>query len=241
MRRRASRVHRRRGGEVVRWSADDEEGALRGVGDDEGTGPGEGDPARLGEPRRESAELHGSVPNWYQIKLPNGVEGFVSKRWTRVVPAATPVGTPSFTVDVVDVGTGLAVLVRGADFTLVYDAGSNDDDAVGDNNRMLAFMRAAAPTLNRIDHLVLSHPHTDHVSLMPDLLTAYEVRHVYDSGRLNDICGYRLFFAAVRARSDSRIHLPRRDAPRVRRGGSLGEPVRRIRLIGRAAPARAAP
>jgi beta-lactamase superfamily II metal-dependent hydrolase len=34
-------------------------------------------------------------------------------------------------MDVVDVGTGLAILVRGADFTLVYDLGSNDDLARG--------------------------------------------------------------------------------------------------------------
>ena len=146
----------------------------------------------------ESADLLGSVPNWFQVRLANGVEGFVSKRWTRVVATSVPVGAPSFTVDVVDVGTGLAILVRGRDFTLVYDAGSNDDHATGDDNRMLAFMRTEAPAVSRIDHLILSHPHTDHVSLMPDLLAAYQVRQVYDSGRLNDICGYRLFFAAVR-------------------------------------------
>jgi competence protein ComEC len=156
----------------------------------------------------QSAELLGSVPNWYRVRLANGVEGFVSKRWTRIVSAGapTPAGGPSFTVDVVDVGTGLGVLVRGPDFTLVYDAGSNDDQALGDDNRMLAFIREVAPTLTIIDHVVLSHPHTDHVLLLPDLFANYEVRHVWDSGRVNDICGYRAFIEAIRTEPGVAYH-----------------------------------
>ena len=79
----------------------------------------------------------------------------------------------------------------------MYDGGSNDDDARGTNNRMLAYVKAVAPTLTTIDHLILSHPHTDHVVLLPDLLAAYQVRQVLDSGRLNDICGYRALLTAV--------------------------------------------
>jgi beta-lactamase superfamily II metal-dependent hydrolase len=52
--------------------------------------------------------------------------------------------------------------------------------------------------MTTIDHLVLSHPHRDHVELLPDLLATYQVRHVWDSGRVNDICGYRAFLTAVR-------------------------------------------
>lgn len=153
----------------------------------------------------ENAELLGSVPNWYRVRLSNGVAGFVSKRWTRVIPdtggggggtgAAAGV---SVTMDVVDVGTGLGILVRGPDFTLVYDGGSNDDLARGSQNRMLAYLKAVAPTMTVIDHLILSHPHRDHVELLPDLFTAYQVRDVWDSGRLHDICGYRAFITAVR-------------------------------------------
>src|SRR5437660_12936275 len=56
----------------------------------------------------QQAELLGEVPNWYRVKLANGVEGFVSKRWTRAVSTTTPpvapaptTTTPSFTIDVV--------------------------------------------------------------------------------------------------------------------------------------------
>lgn len=143
----------------------------------------------------EQAELLGSVPRWYRVRLADGTEGFVSKRWTRVVSVVDGV---SFSIDVVDVGTGLGVLVRGEDFTLIYDGGSNDDLARGNGNRMLAYLQAVAPDLTVIDHIVLSHPHRDHVELLPDLFDAYEVRRVWDSGRLHDICGYRAFITAVR-------------------------------------------
>ena len=162
----------------------------------------------------DQAELLGSVPNWYRVRL-NNVEGFVSKRWTTVITTGTggaATAATAVTIDFVDVGTGLGVLVRGGDFTLVYDAGSNDDLARGTGNRMLAYMRATVPTLSTIDHMVLSHPHRDHVELMPDLFTQYAVRNVWDSGRLNDICGYRFFLTAVRDEAGVTYHSATRDA-----------------------------
>lgn len=158
---------------------------------------------RLGE----KAELLGSVPSWYRIRLENGIEGFVAKRWTRVVSAAAPALAPtSFTIDAVDVGTGLGILVRGPDFTLVYDAGSNDDLALGDKNRMLAYIKAVAPGLTTINHVILSHPHRDHVQLMAELFGAFQVNEVWDSGALNPICAYRAFLAAVRDEPGAQYH-----------------------------------
>jgi competence protein ComEC len=159
----------------------------------------------------QQLELIGSVPNWHEVRLPGGSVGFVSKRWTRVIadgtPPTGPAATgPGFTIDVVDVGTGLAVLVRGSDFAMVYDAGSNDDLARGADNRMLTYLRLVAPSLSRIDHVVLSHPHRDHVELLPDLFGQYQVGHVWDSGRLNDICGYRAFLTAVRSEPGVQYH-----------------------------------
>lgn len=151
----------------------------------------------------EQLELVGSVPSWHEVLLPNGATGFVSKRWTRVIPTAAPPaptppeGAPTFTIDVVDVGTGLGLLVRGPDFTLIYDGGSNDDLARGAGNRMLAYFRAVAPALTTIDHLLLSHPHRDHVELLPDLFDAYQIGEVWEPGRFYDNCGYRAFITAV--------------------------------------------
>lgn|GEM_PF-3444149 len=54
----------------------------------------------------------------------------------------------------IDVGTGLSVFVRRPDFALLYDAGSNDDLAAGANNRVLAYLKAVAPDLHQIDHVM---------------------------------------------------------------------------------------
>jgi beta-lactamase superfamily II metal-dependent hydrolase len=155
----------------------------------------------------EQAVLLGSVPNWHRVELPNGVQGFVSKRWTRVLSSGGPAAaSPSFTIDTVDVGTGLGVFVRGSDFSLVYDAGSNDDDAKGPGNRMVAFIRKATPATSVIDHVILSHPHTDHVELLPDLFSTFQINAVWDSGRLHDICGYRAFLTAIRDEPGVKYH-----------------------------------
>ena len=100
-------------------------------------------------------------------------------------------------MDAIDVATGLAVVVRAQDFTLIYDAGSNDDLETGTSNRALRFLQHVEPSLTTVDHLILSHPHRDHAELMADIIGSYTVRHVWDSGRLHDICGYRLFLEAV--------------------------------------------
>jgi beta-lactamase superfamily II metal-dependent hydrolase len=156
----------------------------------------------------QTALLLGSVPNWYRIQLANNLHGFVPKRWTRVVttPTPPPAGGDTFTIDVVDVGTGLGILVRGADFNLVYDGGSNDDLARGASNRMLAYLKAVAPMMTTINYMILSHPHRDHVELLPDLFGAYQVREVWDSGRVNDICGYRAFIKAIHDGTGVKYH-----------------------------------
>jgi len=148
----------------------------------------------------EQLELVGSVPGWYEVALVDGRHGFVSKSWTRVIasdPTSRTPTTASLTIDVVDVGTGLAILVRGQDFALVYDGGSNDDLARGTANRLLAFLRSQHSDLTTIDHMILSHPHRDHVELLPDVVAAYQVRNFWDSGAINDICGYRAFIQSI--------------------------------------------
>lgn len=146
----------------------------------------------------ETLELQGEVSGWYRVTLPDGRTGYVSKVWTDEIPETAVMMQPQWRVHFVDVGTGLATFMEGPDFTLVYDAGSNDDLARGSNNRFLAYLRRVRPDLQVIDHLILSHPHRDHVELMPDLFDAYQVRNVWDSGRLYDICGYRAFLGKVR-------------------------------------------
>ena len=96
----------------------------------------------------EQLEYVGSVPGWHEVILDDGRHGFVSKSWTVVQPSGAATGT--VTIDVVDVGTGLAIVIRSDQFAVVYDGGSNDDLARGDSNRFLSFLRSQHPTFKRL-------------------------------------------------------------------------------------------
>jgi len=113
-----------------------------------------------------------------------------------------------------DVGTGLAIFVQGEDFSLLYDAGSNDDLATGASNRALAYLsillgpsgpadcgvgRTDAIPERAIDHVFLSHPHRDHLSMLPDVLHCYSVRNVWEPGLE---AGSAAFAAFARAATD---------------------------------------
>lgn len=150
----------------------------------------------------EAVSLTGELPRWYEVILPDGRKGFVSKAWTVLLD-----GQPgTFKVHVIDVGTGLAIFVEGPDFTLLYDAGSQDDAGRGARNRVVAYLKKVRPGLEAIDHVVLSHAHKDHLSLLPDIFASYAVRHVWDSGREFGTCGYRAFLAKVIAEPGAAYH-----------------------------------
>lgn len=129
----------------------------------------------------DRAMITGEVSGWYKVELPDGVQGYVSKAWTVVIGDGAPgeaLAGGRYKVHVIDVGTGLAIFVEGKDFALLYDAGSQDDLQYGDDNRVVAYIAAAAPNLTRLDHVILSHPHKDHLQLMPDIFRRYAVGHV---------------------------------------------------------------
>ena len=144
--------------------------------------------------------------------------------WKRVTapedvsPIAPPPGT--FRIHLIDVGTGLAILVQGSDFNLLYDAGTNDTEERP--MRVLAYLAAALgpsgddlcvpagdplPTVRHaIDHVVLSHPHFDHASALDLVLHCYDAHDVWDSGRVNDAVFYRSFLEAVAHSSAAHYH-----------------------------------
>lgn len=131
----------------------------------------------------------------------------------RPAALASPEPEARFSLTMMDVGTGLALLLRGEDFTLLYDAGSNDDRKGGPDNRALAYLRLLVGPSGPADrcggetdspelplgHVVLSHPHRDHESLLPDVLACYAVAHYWDSGATSDSAGHRALEDALAA------------------------------------------
>lgn len=156
----------------------------------------------------DTATIVSEQPGWYEVELADGTRGFVSKAWTLELEdsGASLAASSRFKVHVIDVGTGLSVFVEGAGFTLLYDAGSQDDLHSGDENRVVAYLKAARPDLQRIDHLILSHPHKDHLQLMGDIFASYQIANVWDSGRVNKTDGYCHFLKAAMAEPNARYH-----------------------------------
>ncbi len=146
------------------------------------------------------------------------------------VPGTVP-AAGAYRLQMIDVGTGLSVLVQGHDFTLLYDAGSNDDAKAvgtgpGNQNRLLAYLYAAvgpsggpecvpdgdawtySPKQGKktIDHLVLSHAHEDHISMMADVLHCYTVSNIWEPGAKYASAEYAGFTAAVKAVPSIKYH-----------------------------------
>ncbi|MBI4696582.1 MAG: DNA internalization-related competence protein ComEC/Rec2 [Gammaproteobacteria bacterium] len=82
---------------------------------------------------------------------------------------------------VLDVGQGLATVLRTAHHTLVYDAGPRYPGGNAGERVVLPFLRARG--VRTIDALVLSHPDSDHVGGAPALIEALPVRRILVSPR----------------------------------------------------------
>jgi competence protein ComEC len=143
--------------------------------------------------------------------------------WQRVATAADVPATPpapgTWRIHLIDVGTGLALLVQGADFALLYDAGTSDPDEKP--LRVVAYLAAAlgpsgddecseagtaAAGRRRIDHVVLSHPHQDHASALELVLHCFAVADVWDAGVVRDTAFYRDLVVAVAHAAGATYH-----------------------------------
>ena len=153
------------------------------------------------------------VSGWYRVVLPNGLRGWVSKIWTDPTTALSVGPAQGVSrMHVIDVGTGLAVFIEGPGYAMLFDGGTQDDQATGDDNRIVAYLKAVRPDLRVIDHLFLSHPHEDHQQLLPDIFDRFEVQNVWDSGRVQQTTGYCKFLRKTAAERGAVYHAAVPDA-----------------------------
>jgi competence protein ComEC len=97
-------------------------------------------------------------------------------------------------VTVLDVGQGDAILVEGGrGGRLLVDGGP-------DPGKLLVALDARIPPWDRrIDLLVLSHPHEDHVAGLALLLSRYRIGRAFEPGTIGPGPGYRAWQATLRA------------------------------------------
>ena len=123
-----------------------------------------------------------------------------------VVAAATrPDGRAH--VVVLDVGQGDAILVTGPTGGRMLVDGGPDPD------RLLVMLDARVPPWDRrIDLVVLTHPHEDHVAGLPLILERYEVERVVEPGMPGLSPGYEAFVADMAGRGAPSSRLVRATA-----------------------------
>ncbi|MDR0770459.1 MAG: DNA internalization-related competence protein ComEC/Rec2 [Burkholderiales bacterium] len=117
------------------------------------------------------------------ILMPRGVPGrMLGVLWCLPMFLIVPLPPPAdaFEATVLDVGQGLAVVVRTHRHTLLYDTGPGYYDDVSAGSRIVApFLQFNA--INTIDALVVSHSDNDHDGGTRAVLAALPVRQYYTS------------------------------------------------------------
>jgi beta-lactamase superfamily II metal-dependent hydrolase len=127
-------------------------------------------------------------------------------------------------VDFLDVGSGLAVLIRCKDtsdrvLNIVYDGGSNDPE-LRSKDRLVYLLDTGLGFKpgSTIHHLFQSHPHYDHHSELigaGGVLARYDVKNVWDPAAINDTVAYGCFITGVieKANATNLVYHPARACP----------------------------
>jgi len=114
-------------------------------------------------------------------------------------PAQAPPGA-ELVVHVLDVGQGDAMLLIHPDVTMVIDTGRHD------RRDVVPLLRAYG--VSRIDLLVITHPHADHIGQFDRVMDAFDVAEVWWSGATATSQTFGRAVAALEA-SDARYEEPR--------------------------------
>lgn len=86
----------------------------------------------------------------------------------------TPSGQ-NLTIHFLDVGQGDSILIEYDDKYMLIDAGENDQGEV-----VMNYLQGQG--ISTLDYVVATHPHSDHIGGMDDVLNNFQVEHFVDSG-----------------------------------------------------------
>ena len=147
--------------------------------------------AKLGELNvAEALPLVGSVPRWYEVRLPGGSTAFVSKAWTTVSQGLAPRRQEELRIHFLSIGAGTCTVVEcpGAEASpMIVDCGSTgatesdlSRDEAGTYVRNVLSQHQAAP------NVVLSHADEDHYGHVASALAGLPVASVWQGGDPNE-------------------------------------------------------
>jgi competence protein ComEC len=139
----------------------------------------------------ESIPLIGSIPRWYEVQLPDGTTGFMSKAWTRVAHALTTRQEDELRIHFLNIGAGNCAIVEcpGPNApTIIADCGTlegaSTDMTPAD---VLTYVQNLLSTTSVRPQIVISHAHRDHYSFIPTVLASTQADQIWQGG---DPAGY---------------------------------------------------
>ena len=143
-------------------------------------------------PFGESREWMGSTANWYEIRMTDGQPGFVSKRAARLIRTPPEKEVDELRIHYLNVGSGACTLVEcpGPDAPpMVVDCGSVGAFSFDlDGPKAATYIRNVLASHATAPNVVISHPHTDHYDLIPDILAGIQTQNIWLGG---DESGYK--------------------------------------------------
>ncbi len=128
----------------------------------------------------------------FRARLPRALAVVLALSLVAVVVAAANRPDGRVRVTVLDVGQGDAILVEGGHGGRLLVDGGPDPDRL-----LLALDARLPPWDRRIDLLVLTHPHEDHVAGLALLLDRYRVGRTFEPGMIGPGPGYRAWRGAL--------------------------------------------
>jgi competence protein ComEC len=141
------------------------------------------------------------IANWYHVRLPSGVEGFVSKRWVEIVTAPPIAAGVHFDLHVVDVGNGDGILLDVGDKEILIDGGMYPTP-------LSNYLTTGALVEGPIELAIVTHADSDHWKGMSAYLglgqtaPAHTVLEFWEPGYdrgCSPLAAYDDFIAAMRA------------------------------------------
>ncbi len=163
-----------------------------------------------------TATVTDTVPFWRKVRLPDGREGWVAKKFLEPTAAPAPVTARAnipanawLEVHFVDVGQGDGIWIHTFDDgiqgngifegkNVIIDGGPDASDA---KNALLIYVRKYAHEGAVIDALIVTHPHYDHYPGADGILRHFQVLKYYDPGYPKETRSYQSFLAEARTRA----------------------------------------
>jgi len=107
-------------------------------------------------------------------------------------------------VHFIDVGQGDSILIREAQTSILIDGGDRWDWVA---EKIVHYLNEQ--NIQTINAIISTHPHTDHIGVLPAVLRSFKVEAVYDSGRVHTTRNYENYLILI-DELDIPFHTPRR-------------------------------